>query len=1311
MSHTSMRNSLFNPLCLFALSGGLSAAPIINEFMAANESGLLDEDGERSDWIEIHNPDATAVNLDGFALTDDAGELTAWEFPDTTLAPGGYLIVFASNKNRADPSGQLHTNFRLSASGGYLALSGPSGVVSEFGPVYPEQYEDVSYGKVSSGGTVRDGFLDSPTPGSSNSAGDPAGPIFLETTDKPDRPFAGTDFLVTAKMSAVSSAVASVSMHYRVMFSGENTVAMVDNGAGPDAVGGDGIYSALIPGSAFDDGEMIRWRFEATDASGFESKSPLFRDPFDSHQYVGTVAVDPAVNSLLPVVEKFIQNPSAAETDNGTRGALFYLGELYDNVFFNKHGQSTGGALFLKKSFNIDFNKTQRFLWRVGEKRVKDMDLLTNWADKSKARHVLAWEIMREAGVNAHEAFTVRVQRNGDFFGTLDFVEDPDDIYLERAGLNPDGALYKIYDIRLEPVDVAKLTNDDNLDASGNTVTGRAAEKKNRRDEDRSDFRDFINGLHANSRNSQAQWDFIYDNVSLPKMVNLAATFAVIRATDLHRKNWYFYRDTGRTDEWTMLPWDLDLSQGRKWNSTDKYFDSTIFSTGVIEHGTAVDLLDIMWDRAEVRNMIHRRIRTLADRFLQTEDTAYELRYYERRLDEMLATIDPPSISPSDAQLDFEKWGSWIDVGDGASDTSGVTTLVPYTNTHAHVESMLEAVDRWKTEYLPGRRSFIESNGLIPDAQEGEGTFVQTTLVEADAAVKAKVPVDGGDDNLWMLPSFNDSSWAAGTMGVGFDNTSKYPPFIGYDTGAEMSGAIERAGVYLRIDFEVGDPSIYQQLQLRMKYDDGYVAYLNGEKIHEQLAPASPAWNSLATGSHEAVVTEYEVFDISHKLDELVTGTNVLAIHGMNRTLGSSDFLIVAELSGGVSDASGSLEPVIEFGAIEFSPASGNQDEEYVELVNNNSIWVDVSDWRIEGGIRMDLPPGTVIPPNSTLYVTPDAKAFRSRATSPTGDEGNLVVGSYDGHLSSLGETLQLLDAAGAQNSTETYVGDPSDAQQFLVISEVMYHPEPDGLAEYIELLNISDTVTLNLSGITFTEGISFDFTGASVTSLAPGERVLVVKNVAAFEAAHSSGLPVAGVFADDSSLSNGGESIKLEDAIGGTIQEFSYNDSSPWPTTPDTAGHSLVLIAPENSPVHADAGNWRASFAVGGTPGEAEAGNVFVGNPDADVDGDGFSALLEFAAGTSDNDATGVIAFSDLATVGGVDFPSFSYRADPTAMGLVRTIETSTNLLSWGDASADFTETSRVTQADGTEIIRFQYSAPVTADPKRFYRLKVELN
>lgn len=90
--------------------------PIITEFLAKNQAGLTDEDGETSDWIELFNPHPTAIDLGGFHLTDSKNDAKRWTFPaGTLLQPGAYLVVFASGKDRTDPSKPLHTNFRAAA--------------------------------------------------------------------------------------------------------------------------------------------------------------------------------------------------------------------------------------------------------------------------------------------------------------------------------------------------------------------------------------------------------------------------------------------------------------------------------------------------------------------------------------------------------------------------------------------------------------------------------------------------------------------------------------------------------------------------------------------------------------------------------------------------------------------------------------------------------------------------------------------------------------------------------------------------------------------------------------------------------------------------------------------------------------------------------------------------------------------------------------------------------------------------------------------------------------------------------------------
>lgn len=145
----------------------------ITEFMADNRSGLHDEDGDNSDWIELFNGGETPIALDGWYLTDDASSPTKWRFPNVTLSAREYLIVFASEKNRTNVPGRLHTNFKLSANGEYLALVAPNtNILSAFGPSYPPQRTDVSYGRVA-GTTDAVGYFVRPTPGARNADGGP----------------------------------------------------------------------------------------------------------------------------------------------------------------------------------------------------------------------------------------------------------------------------------------------------------------------------------------------------------------------------------------------------------------------------------------------------------------------------------------------------------------------------------------------------------------------------------------------------------------------------------------------------------------------------------------------------------------------------------------------------------------------------------------------------------------------------------------------------------------------------------------------------------------------------------------------------------------------------------------------------------------------------------------------------------------------------------------------------------------------------------------------------------------------------------
>lgn len=141
----------------------------VNEVMSSNTSVIVDNDGTYQDWIEIVNYGNTSVNLQGIGLSDAAATPFKWVFPAKVLAPGEFLLIWASNKNRTDPSQPLHTNFAVSASGEEILLTAPSGELINSLPPFVIS-SNISRGHQPDG-TGELLFFPIPTPGSSNSGG------------------------------------------------------------------------------------------------------------------------------------------------------------------------------------------------------------------------------------------------------------------------------------------------------------------------------------------------------------------------------------------------------------------------------------------------------------------------------------------------------------------------------------------------------------------------------------------------------------------------------------------------------------------------------------------------------------------------------------------------------------------------------------------------------------------------------------------------------------------------------------------------------------------------------------------------------------------------------------------------------------------------------------------------------------------------------------------------------------------------------------------------------------------------------------
>jgi len=404
----------------------------------------------------------------------------------------------------------------------------------------------------------------------------------------------------------------------------------------------------------------------------------------------------------------------------------------------------------------------------------------------------------------------------------------------------------------------------------------------------------------------------------------------------------------------------------------------------------------------------------------------------------------------------------------------------------------------------------------VPSTGDPSG-LTAITLVPAGASKRVLVPTAAISEAWRSGGAFDDSAWALVTGspgGVGFDanpaSGGDYTAYMSYDIGPAMNG--KNTTCYIRIPFTVSGSDIgsLAALTLKVQYDDGFVAYLNGTEVCRAGLTGTPVWNSKASAAR-AAGTAMNSFDISGYTGSLRAGQNLLAIQGLNNSLTSTDLLILAELSAGKT--SGGPEVGVSCSAVEY-----------------------------KGPIRLAR-----------------SAVVKARVRS-------------SGEWSALNEAVYA-------------VGPVAES---LRVTEIMYHPQDTGdpadpNAEYIELANVgSEAINLNL--VRFTEGIGFTF---GDMSLQPGRYVLVVKDLDVFTARYGEGLPVAGVY--EGSLSNGGEGIRLEDALGRVILDFEYKDG--WYKSTDGRGHSLVVREPGSVDpgLLGDKDSWLASPGIGGSPGQGD--------------------------------------------------------------------------------------------------------------------------
>jgi len=532
------------------------------------------------------------------------------------------------------------------------------------------------------------GYLLPPTPGQPNGQviAD-LGPRIYEVTSWPSRLSANQDLVIHAHVEKTSREVTQVILVPRINYLGrlsdlaEGYVQMHDDGQAPDAAAGDGVYTAALPAGLYDRGDMVRWYIQATDTEGNISRDPPLLSGIASPEYCGTVVDDPARKSALPVMQWFVENVSASERDSGTRGSVYYLDEFYDNVLIHRRGGSTAGQA--KTHFKFNFNPGYKFRFDPNEARVNEINLNSTFSDKAYLRQPLAFEAYDWCGCPGSIAYPIVGYRNGAFFGVQILIEEPEEELLEREGLDPDGALYKMY----------------------NEFTSASAEKKTRRwegNQDLSNFEASINWTSGTERHNN-----IFDLVNLPLTLDYLTATILVHQNDHPHKNHYLYCDSDGSGQWCLLPWDHDLTWGSNWDGSS--YHDTIYADDDRVPGKSADvkpshpfvgrqdckewnnhwnrLIDALLNDDTVRRMFLRRLRTVMDDFLQAPGTPYPELFIENRIDELVAQMAP------DVQRDYNMWADpWPWGGEEG---------------YKRDQSFAEAIDILKTDYLAVRRQHL----------------------------------------------------------------------------------------------------------------------------------------------------------------------------------------------------------------------------------------------------------------------------------------------------------------------------------------------------------------------------------------------------------------------------------------------------------------------------------------------------------------------------------------------------------------------------------------------------------------------------
>jgi hypothetical protein len=357
---------------------------------------------------------------------------------------------------------------------------------------------------------------------------------------------------------------------------------------------------------------------------------------------------------------------------------------------------------------------------------------------------------------------------------------------------------------------------------------------------------------------------------------------------------------------------------------------------------------------------------------------------------------------------------------------------------------------------------YYTQDGSDPHLPASQGEYNSYTLINRDAQKFALVPQSDIGSDWYSDQSYDISGWQTVTGepgGIGYETGTGFEGLFSLDVENLMydpdgSNPSANTGCYVRIPFtiEPGTLSSLKSLSFTSHYDDGIVVYLNGTQILAENVPGEVYWNSMANSPIEPE-TDERSYNISIHLDRLVSGTNLLAIHALNVSRESSDFLVTALLTGTDKVTTGNINnsailyttPVVinehcklkaralhnnswsalseielwvaedihelRITEIHYHPLDeGDEDNdgeyEFIEIKNMGIGEYNISGYRFSNGIDYLFPDGTVLDGGEILVLASNSNAFKSRY-------GFRPHGVYTGRLDNSGERIVLEESDG----------------------------------------------------------------------------------------------------------------------------------------------------------------------------------------------------------------------------------------------------------------------------------------------------------